>query len=117
MIWSKDGSEVWFHAGDIGEELGVTNIRQLLPNIDIKYRKKFTASNVYNIYNSNFKEQLYNTGEIFIKPHAVYNIAFRSNKPEAKLFTEWVSEVIEKIRINGYYRATEKDEKRLGVRA
>ncbi|HBG2786833.1 TPA: phage antirepressor, partial [Clostridioides difficile] len=20
MIWSKDGSEVWFHAGDVGEE-------------------------------------------------------------------------------------------------
>ncbi|HBG0426688.1 BRO family protein [Clostridioides difficile] len=117
MIWSKDGSEVWFHAGDVGEELGVIQINSTLRNINSKYKKKITNEflKVHDMHYSNFKE-LYRTGEIFIKPHAVYNIAFRSNKPEAKLFTEWATEVIDQIRIRGYYIATEKDQEWLDIR-
>ena len=43
-------------------------------------------------------------------------MSFRSNKPEAKLFTKWVSTVLKQIRVNGYYIASEKDEQWIGIR-
>lgn len=124
MIWSKEGNEVWFNASDIGEELGVVNIRKVLPNIDSEYKRKFKNSDVHKSYNSkvtkgynsNLQGPLYNTGEIFLTEEAVYQIAFRSNKAEAKLFTKWVSRVLKEIRINGYYIALEKDDQWLGIR-
>lgn len=117
MLWNKDGSEVWFNANDVGEELGVINIRDTLRNIDREYKRLFKISNVGDSYIRNFKDDLPNRGETFITEEAVYNISFRSNKPEAKLFTRWVSGILKQIRINGYYIATEKDEKWLGVRS
>ncbi len=39
----------------------------------------------------------------FINERAVYKIAFRSNKPEAEGFTNWVAEVIETLRKTGKY--------------
>lgn len=117
MIWSNDGTEVWFNANDVGEELGVINIRDTLRNIDREYKKIFNISNVGDIYIRNFNAELPNRGETFITEEAVYNISFRSNKAEAKLFTKWVSSVLKQIRLNGYYIATEKDEQWLGVRS
>ena len=117
MIWSKDGSEVWFSANDVGEELGMTNIHKVLSNIDKEYKKKFKDSALTKGYCRNFTKALNNFGELFISEEAVYNISFRSNKPEAKLFTKWVSKVLKQIRINGYYIATEKDEQWLQVRS
>nr|DAY95269.1 MAG TPA: BRO family protein [Caudoviricetes sp.] len=117
MIWSKDGSEVWFSANDVGEELGISNIRDTLRNIDREFKKMFNSSNVGKSYIRNFKEQLPNRGENFVSEEAVYNMSFRSNKPEAKLFTKWVSKVLKQIRINGYYIANEKDEQWLQVRS
>lgn len=117
MIWNANGSEVWFHAGDIGEELNLANIHKVIPNIDKEEKKKFSNPVLTKGYNRNFKTDLNNRGELFISEEAVYNISFRSNKPEAKLFTKWVTTVLKQIRINGYYIATEKDEAWLGVRA
>lgn len=117
MIWSKDGSEVWFSANDVGEELGISNIRDTLRNIDREFKKMFNSSNVAKSYIRNFKEQLPNRGKNFVSEEAVYNMSFRSNKPEAKLFTKWVSKVLKQIRINGYYIATEKDEQWLQIRS
>ena len=129
MIWNYKEDEYWFHAGDLGEELGVTNIRQVLPNIESEFKKKFKNSDiselhemhdrnsiVCKVYNSNFDTPIYNTGEVFVSEEAVYQIAFRSNKPEAKLFTIWVSRVLKQLRINGHYIADKKDEYWLGVR-
>lgn len=48
MLWNKDGSEVWFNANDVGEELGVINIRDTLRNIDREYKdfSKFLMSEI-----------------------------------------------------------------------
>lgn len=109
-------NEEWFHVGDIGKALELTNVRKVLPNISDKYKRKFMELDVTDGYNRNFKNRLNNRGEIFVKPHAIYNIAFRSNKKEAKEFTEWVTEVIELIRHNGYYIADTKCEEWIGIR-
>ncbi|WP_195951686.1 BRO-N domain-containing protein [Clostridium saudiense] len=116
MIWSNNGNEVWFSANDVAGELGIANIRDTLRNIDSEYKKIFKNSNVGETYIRNFKEQLPNRGENFVSEEAVYNMSFRSNKPEAKLFTKWVSTVLKQIRVNGYYIASEKDEQWIGIR-
>jgi prophage antirepressor-like protein len=120
MIWSENGIEIWLNASDVAEELGILNIRQNLTNFNKENKKKITnqmLSGVYNTYSRNFNNELNNFGEVFIDELTVYNMAFRSNKAEAKLFTQWVCEVIKSIRINGYYIANEKDELWLGVRS
>lgn len=117
MIWSKDGNEVWFSANDVGEELGIVQVISTLRNIDSEYKRKFKNSDMHEMHSRNFKTNLNNKGEIFITEEAVYNLSFRSNKPEAKLFTKWVSKVLKQIRINGYYVATEKDEQWLQIRS
>ena len=38
MLWSNNGNEIWFSVNDVADELGVINVRQLLPNIDKEYR-------------------------------------------------------------------------------
>ncbi len=119
MIWNHKKDEYWFHAGDLGNELGVKNIRQVLPNIETQFKKKFKDSDisvVCKVYNRNFRESLNNRGEVFVSEEAVYQMAFRSNKPEAKLFTIWVSKVLKQLRINGYYITDKKDERWLGIR-
>lgn len=129
MIWNHKEDEYWFSARDLGEELGVVNIHKVLPNIETQFKKKFKESDfskVYkgygrtsaltNGYSRNFENNLNNFGEIFLSEEAVYQISFRSNKPEAKLFTIWVSKVLKELRIKGYYITYQKDEHWLGVR-
>ena len=129
MIWNHQKDEYWFSARDLGEELGVVNIHKVLPNIETQFKKKFKESDLSGAhktgspnsaltkgYSRNFEAKLNNFGETFLSEEAVYQISFRSNKPEAKLFTIWVSKVLKKLRINGYYITTKKDERWLGVR-
>lgn len=126
MIWNHKEDEYWFHAGDLGEELGIVQINSTLRHIDTCFKKKFKNSDVQNMHNRNcdaklnykrnFSNPLNNRGEVFVSEEAVYNLSFRSNKPEAKLFTIWVSKVLKQLRINGYYITDKKDERWLGVR-
>lgn len=119
MIWNQKRTEIWFSAEDVGEELGMTNIRMVLSNIDRSEKKKFKnedISGVSKVYSRNFDSLLNNYGETFISEEAVYNISFRSNKPEAKLFTKWVTKVLRQIRINGFYVLDEKGEEWLKTR-
>ena len=119
MIWNQKRTEIWFSAEDVGGELGMTNIRMVLSNIDRSEKKKFKnedISGVSKVYSRNFDSLLNNYGETFISEEAVYNISFRSNKPEAKLFTKWVTKVLKQIRINGFYVLDEKGEDWLKTR-
>lgn len=119
MIWNADNTEVWFSASDVGEELGIVNIRDTLRNIDREEKKKFTngmISGVGNIYARNFQSPLNNYGETFVLEEAVYNMSFRSNKPEAKLFTKWVTKVLKHIRVNGYFVSDPKTSEWLSIR-
>lgn len=119
MIWNKDCSEVWFSAIDVGEELGIVNIRDTLRNIDRTEKKKFKneeISGVGVLYTRNFESPLNNYGETFVSEEAVYNMSFRSNKPEAKLFTKWVTKVLKQIRVNGYYVSDEESNKWIKTR-
>ena len=119
MIWNKNYTEIWFSAIDVGEELGIVNIRDTLRNIDRTEKKKFKneeISGVGVLYTRNFESPLNNYGETFVSEEAVYNMSFRSNKPEAKLFTKWVTKVLNQIRINGSYVSDNEGDKWLKTR-
>lgn len=47
----------------------------------------------------------------------IYDIVRKSNQPVADDYFDWVYEKIQEIKKNGYYIATEKDNKWLGIRA
>lgn len=89
-MWFKNGEEVWFNVNDVGEELGIVNICDILRNIDREYKKKFNEFIVGDFYIRNFKDKLFNFGIIFVIEEVVYNMLFRSNKLEVKLFIKWV---------------------------
>lgn len=46
----------------------------------------------------------------------IYDIVRKSNQPVADKYFEWVFTTIQSIKKNGYYIASEKDEKWLGIR-
>lgn len=119
MIWNTDCTEIWFSAIDVGEELGVLNVHKTMANVDRECKKKFTnemISALTNGYTRNFDSPLNNYGETFVSEEAVYNMSFRSNKPEAKLFTKWVTKVLKQIRVNGYFITDEESNKWLKTR-
>ena len=58
-----------------------------------------------------------NTDKVFMyKERGIYEICRYSNQPIADDFNDWVYDVIQSIKKNGYYIATEKDAKWLGIR-
>ena len=62
-------------------------------------------------------QYLRNNEKIFMhNERGIYDIVRKSNQPVADEYFEWVFEVIQSIKQNGYYIASEKDEKWLGIR-
>jgi prophage antirepressor-like protein len=82
-----------FRASDIGEVLDIYNIRQNIQEFDI------TEKDAVCLTDSMGREQ-----EVtFLTEKGLYKVLFRSRKPIAKQFTDWVCEVIKEVRINGKY--------------
>ncbi len=85
--------EPWFVAADVARVLGIANIRENLRQMrdDWKGVSKADTST--------------GTKEVtIISEAAVYKLAFRSNKPQAEAFADWVaSEVLPQIRKTGAY--------------
>ena len=89
--------EPWFVAADVGRVLGMTNIRKNLADMREDWK------GVTESYTLGGQQEV-----TIICEAAVYKLAFRSNKPEAEAFTEWVAgEVLPSIRKTGAYIAPE----------
>lgn len=70
--------------------------------------KKMTSNQVRKLRNSDVNlidiRKLNNAGENFLTESGVYKLAFRSDKPEAERFTNWVTDtVLPQIRKTGGY--------------
>lgn len=81
-----------FRACDIGEILEISNVRSTIQHFDDT--EKIT--------------QLIKTGGglqnvTFLTEKGLYKILFKSRKPIAEQFQNWVCEVIKEIRLNGFY--------------
>ena len=95
--------EPWFRGKDVATILGYADTKKAIANnIDADYKKKLEE--LRGERESPLDANAKNT--IFISEPGLYSLIFKSLKPEAKVFTNWVcSEVLPKIRKTGSYSA------------
>lgn len=87
------GSDPWFCLVDVCSALGLTNPR--------KTRTQLSSSGVTKSYVSHSSGKKEAT---FINEPNLYRLIFRSNKPQAQAFADWVyNEVLPSIRKTGAY--------------
>lgn len=102
-----------FNAKHIADILDIKNINDNIRNMSRRQVIKLTNS---KIGKTDFRK-LHNTGENFFTPSGIYKVAFKSHKPNAEKFTDWIAdEVLPSIAENGYYISTQKDDKWLITR-
>lgn len=92
----------YFNPRNVGECLGLTEsaVRMAIAKMNKTQVKKLKNPNVtqFGI------RKLNNAGENFLTESGVYKLAFRSDKPEADRFTNWVTDkVLPQIRKTGGY--------------
>ncbi len=94
-------AQPWFVAKDVSEALGLQWTGHVLSAIPDSWQGVVKLTTPSNGYRGGGNQRL----RIISEP-AVYKLAFRSNKPEADAFTNWVaSEVLPAIRKTGKYEA------------
>jgi prophage antirepressor-like protein len=84
--------EPLFRASDIGEILEMTNIRATVQNFDSSEKVVNSIDTLGGYQNM-----------IFLTEKGLYKVLFKSRKPIAEKFQNWVCEVIKEIRLNGIY--------------
>jgi prophage antirepressor-like protein len=92
----RDG-ETWFVAKDVCDVLGLTNVTEALRNLDDDEKGSFRISEGTSASDGN-------PNMIIINESGLYNLIFRSGKPEVRTFRKWVTSVVlPSIRSKGYY--------------
>lgn len=81
-----------FLAQEIGDLLGIQNIRQNLVNIPADWKDVYKTYTLGGMQNATF-----------INEQALYKLVFRSNKPFADEFTNKVCEILKELRLTGKY--------------
>ena len=96
-------NEPWFVGKDVCDCLGIRNSRDALSRLDSDEK----ADVVFTDISSNGVVQSRNFSTI--NEYGLYKLVIRSNKPEAKKFTRWIThEVIPSIRKHGAYLTQSK---------
>ncbi|MCT4544552.1 MAG: phage antirepressor KilAC domain-containing protein [Vallitalea sp.] len=98
----EHGEEVLFNPYHVGMCLELTDsaVRMAISSMNNKQVIKLKNSNVNN---TDFRK-LHNTGENFLTESGVYKLIFKSKKPNAEKFQDWVTdEVLPSIRKHGAY--------------
>lgn len=99
--------DVLFNPYHVGEclELGDSAIRMAVAKMNDKQVIKVRNSDVKDID----IRKLNNAGENFLTESGVYKLVFKSHKPNAEAFTDWIAdEVLPTIRKTGSYSASKK---------
>ena len=100
-VFEFDG-QVLFNPYHVGAclEIGENGVKAAVSKMNDKQVVKLTNSKVAKY---NFRK-LHNTGENFITESGVYKLVFKSHKPNAEKFTDWVAdEVLPALRQTGHY--------------
>ena len=88
-----------FRASDIGNILEITNIRTSIKDFD-------TTEKVVHTVNTHGGNQ-----EVtFLTEKGLYKVLFKSRKPIAEQFQNWVCEVVKEIRLTGQYKLNKEVE-------
>lgn len=94
----------------VAEILEIKNVNDNLRKMNSHQVIKLTNS---KIGDTDFRK-LHNTGENFLTESGVYKLVFKSRKPEAERFSDWVTdEVLPTIRKHGAYMTNEVIERTL----
>jgi prophage antirepressor-like protein len=121
MIFEGHGMEVFefdgqvlFNPKHVAEILGIADVKSSTRNFNDKQLVKLTNSKVHDMH---FRK-LHNTGENFLTESGVYKLIFRSHKPEAERFSDWVTdEVLPSIRKTGGYQKPATIAEQIGLLA
>lgn len=100
--------KVLFNPYHVGEclDIGADGVRKAVSRMSEKQVVKLTNSNVTNCH---FRK-LHNTGENFLTESGVYKLVFKSHKPNAEKFTDWIAdEVLPALRRTGSYSMPRKE--------
>tara|TARA_R110000823_G_scaffold309594_1_gene433946 strand:+ start:11610 stop:12275 length:666 start_codon:yes stop_codon:yes gene_type:complete len=91
-------NEPWFVAKDVCDILGLSNVTRALSNLDDDEKLTLPIVRAGQTREANI-----------VNESGVYQLIFKSRKPEAKTFRKWVTkEVLPSIRKNGYYGNTHR---------
>jgi prophage antirepressor len=112
-------NKILFNPYDVGKclELEKSTIRRAIQGMNEKQVIKLTNSVVQNMNTRRIPEvnifdfrKLNNAGENFLTESGVYKLIFKSNKPKAEEFANWVTdEVLPSIRKTGNYAIQNND--------
>lgn len=102
------GGQALFNPYHVGEclELGDSAVRMAVAKMNKKQVVKVKNSDVKDID----IRKLNNAGENFLTESGVYKLVFKSHKPNAEAFTDWVTdEVLPTLRKTGFYEMPKKE--------
>ena len=103
--------QVLFNPYHVGAclELGNSAVKIAVAKMNAKQVVKLTNSKVNEV---DFRK-LHNTGENFLTESGVYKLVFKSHKPNAEAFTDWIAdEVLPTLRKTGSYEMPKKDKQK-----
>lgn len=99
--------KVLFNPYDVAAILGVKNVRDRIRDFNDNQRIKLTQSTVGIPDNLDIPT----AGRVYLTESGVYKLVFKSNKPQAERFSNWVTdEVLPSIRKHGAYLTPDKVE-------
>ena len=90
-----------FRASDVGVVLDITTIRSVIRDFDDSEKIVHTMQTIGGLQEVTF-----------LTEKGLYKVLFRSRKPIAKKFQDWVFEVVNEIRVNGIYDLKKEMEKK-----
>ena len=97
--------EILFNPKDVAKclDISVITVRDHIRRFNENQVIKLTNKNILEVGLTNFRK-LNNAGENFLKEAGVYKLIFKSRKPDAEKFQDWVTdEVLPQIRKTGGY--------------
>lgn len=99
-----EGEDAFFKAQEVFKALDLTwrNVTASLRARGIKDNEIRRGLKLNPLTDSDIPK----TEGVYITEKAVYKLCFRSNKPKAEEFTDWVAGVIKQIRVTGKYEIT-----------
>lgn len=96
--------QVLFNAKHVAEILDIKNVNDNISRMNEKQVIKLTNSAI----GKTDIRKLNNAGENFLTESGVYKLVFKSHKPNAEKFTDWIAdEVLPSIRKHGMYAVDE----------
>ena len=100
---------VLFNPKHVAECLDIVDVNSSIRNFNEKQVVKVRNSDMHNLP----IRKLNNAGENFLTESGVYKLVFKSHKPNAEAFTDWIAdEVLPTLRKNGSYKMPKQNKSR-----